>query len=63
MGPISWRDIVYYARYHGLDEDVTPYFMRIIRRLDETYREFHRKKEETLPEEKTEKRAQRKRQR
>ncbi|KFH18437.1 hypothetical protein ELZ19_06670 [Brucella abortus] len=36
-GSIPWRDIVAYAEYAGLDEDVKPAFVSIIRALDAEY--------------------------
>jgi len=43
LGPIPWRDIVYYARYFELDEDLLPLFVRVIRAMDSVYLEWKRK--------------------
>src|SRR5690606_30486884 len=37
LGPIPWRDILLYAEYSGLEEDVIEPFIFIIRHMDDAY--------------------------
>jgi hypothetical protein len=36
-GPIPWRDIVQYASFHEIDEDMFPTFLAVIRSMDAAY--------------------------
>lgn len=59
-GPIPWKDIVSYADRAGLDEDLVPGFVTIIRALDNAWLGWEAKKKEK-PEEKPERRPAKKR--
>lgn len=44
VGPIPWRDIIFFAEYARLDETMLPIFVRIIRAMDRVYLEWSDKK-------------------
>lgn len=44
LGPIPWRDIIYYADFAVLDEDLLPVFVQSIRAMDTVYLEYVKKK-------------------
>lgn len=44
LGPIPWRDIIYYADFAVLDEDLLPVFVQSIRAMDAVYLEYVKKK-------------------
>ena len=44
LGPIPWRDIIFYAQYAGLEEDLLPVFVRSLRAMDTVYMEYIDKK-------------------
>lgn len=44
LGPIPWRDIIDYARYHGLDRLMTDFFLRVMRGMDTVYLKWQRGK-------------------
>ena len=41
LGPIPWRDIIEYARFSALDDDVTQLFIVVMRHLDNAYLKWH----------------------
>lgn len=43
-GPIPWRDLVHFAEYHGLDDEMVRPFMVIIRAMDSVYLKYQEKK-------------------
>lgn len=46
MGPIPWRDIIEYAGFYRLDEDITEAFVDIIREMDTAYLGWHSEERE-----------------
>lgn len=46
IGPIPWRDIIYYAERSGLEEDLIEPFIRVIRLMDSAHREWVAKETE-----------------
>ena len=44
QGPIPWRDIIYYAEYAGLDMDLLPLFVRVLRAMDTVYLQYINKR-------------------
>lgn len=37
IGPIPWRDMVHYALFHELEDDVARAFVQVIREMDAVY--------------------------
>lgn len=46
LGPIPWRDILTYAIYSKLDDDLIEPFIQIIREMDSGFLEVEAKKQE-----------------
>lgn len=44
VGPIPWRDIIYYAQFAQLDDDLLSVFVRALRAMDAVYLEYVKKK-------------------
>jgi len=44
LGPIPWRDLVFYAQYAGLEEDLFPVFVLTLRAMDAVYLEHSKKR-------------------
>lgn len=55
IGPIPWRDVVLYGRFHGFEGESLQLFVDVIRELDKLY--LARIEEERKVEEKSSKRT------
>lgn len=50
VAPISWKDIIAYAEYVGLDREMTDAFLIIIRAMDTAYMDWVSKQPKKKPE-------------
>ena len=44
LGPIPWRDIIFYAHYAELEADLLPVFVLALRAMDAAYLEYAKRK-------------------
>lgn len=48
MGPIPWRDIISYAHFYQLDEDIVEAFVDIIREMDDAFLKWQSDEQEKI---------------
>jgi hypothetical protein len=49
LGAIPWRDIMLYAEFHEIDDQLFPIFKAVITAMDATFLRFHDKAQKDAP--------------